>query len=434
MGNTASIKKAQKEKNLNEVINFIATNYILTQSFEDLESLKNSEYCDKLIIVTSKVLQKYLTTMDVKYLASKMKDYTEVNEMTEDNLLYLKKDKLSDIDVKNATSKKRMCIGIAKYYIKIAYLFSAIVTTINPTYTYKDSFGTTHTVTFKDKNKIPKNVNRDSIRVNKVNLCSERIDALINGQDLSMKEPNQPIKIKPQFCDMNLKKKKTMEEQEVKTKTLADEPGIVQLESLYNDVYDYTTGKFTGMSDTMKADYKQDVELLYKAFSGNTDGPVPSNIKKFSDIPLRNFHNMDGCKAAPKNQYLKEYEGTTKQKLFVDYANHVNEMMVTADKNKNALIGVLDKLFAFAINPQTKKPEITIHPNLKDEELNNIIRETQKLLIALYTSCETDFIKGLEIFEKIIQEQMEITLQNQIKQLKKGVTPVESPDETTSNS
>ena len=35
-------------------------------------------------------------------------------------------------------------------------------------------------------------------------------------------------------------------------KNLSDEPGIIQLERLYKDVYDYETGKFTTMSDEMK--------------------------------------------------------------------------------------------------------------------------------------------------------------------------------------
>lgn len=151
-GQTAA--QAEKGKDLSQVINFIATHYILTQSFEDMEALKDEKYCDDLIIVTSDVLNKYLTKMDVQYLATKMKRGVEVNEMSNDNLLYLRKKDLTNIDVKNSVSKKRMCIGIAKFYIKVAHIFSAIVTTINPTYSYKDEMGTTHTVNFSDKNKI----------------------------------------------------------------------------------------------------------------------------------------------------------------------------------------------------------------------------------------------------------------------------------------
>ena len=46
MGNvqTQTAKHTEKGKDLSQVINFIATHYILTQSFEDMESLKNEKY------------------------------------------------------------------------------------------------------------------------------------------------------------------------------------------------------------------------------------------------------------------------------------------------------------------------------------------------------------------------------------------------------
>ena len=415
MGNVQgqTAKQVEKSKSLSQVINFIASHYILTQSFNDLESLKDPEYCDKLIIITSDVLNKYLTKTDVTYLSQKIRKGVEVNEQTSDNLLYLRKDDLPNIDVKNAVTKKRMCIGIAKYYIKIAHIFGAILTTINPTYTYKDEFGTKHTVTFSEKNKIPKGAD---VKINKVNLCSNRVNALVNGQDLSMKDPTQPIKIKPNFCQMNVDKKETQTEQELILKTLIDEPGITQLERLYNDVYDYETGKFTGMSDSMREEYKKDLAVLYKAFTGNET--MPESIQSFSQIPLRDFHSLSGCKPAPNNQYMIEYEGTTKEKLFVKYANHVRETMDTASEDKDKLIGVLDKIFVFATNPQTKKSEITINPKLTDELLNSIVNETQKLIINLYVTCESNFIKGLQIFEEIIQEQIKQQMQKKINTLK----------------
>lgn len=414
MGNTQVKETGKgKAKNLSEIINFVATNYILTQSFEDMESLKDPKYCDKLIVVTSDVLNKYLTKMDVQYLAQKVKQGVEVNEMTSDGLLYLRQDSLPKIDVKNAVTKKRMCIGIAKYYVKVAHLFSAIVSTINPTYTYKDEFGTRKEVPFSEKNKIPKGTD---VKINKVNVCSERVQALVNGQDLGMEDPAQPIKIKPNFCQMNTDIPATEKQQKRVVKTLADEPGMSQLERLYNDVYDYQTGKFTGMSDAMRQEYNKDLATLYKAFTGKEE--MPSSVKSFADIQLRDFEALGGCQAEPNNQYMKSYEGTSKQKLFVNYANQIKVTMQQTEENRNALIAVLDKVFAFAVNPQTKKPEITINPGLNDTMLNELVRQTQELIIKLYTSCEANFIKGLEIFEQIIQEQIKIKTEKKIEALK----------------
>ena len=64
---------------------------------------------------------------------------------------------LQTLDVRTTLSKKRMCIGIAKYYVKIAHVFAAIVSTINPTYTYSQN-GMKVSVDLNEKNSIPSNV------------------------------------------------------------------------------------------------------------------------------------------------------------------------------------------------------------------------------------------------------------------------------------
>ena len=415
MGNVqGQTKNAEKDKTLFQVINFIASNYILTQSFSDLESLKDPAYCDKLVIITSEVLNKYLTKGDITFLAQKIRKGVNVDEITSDNLMYLRKDELDNINIKNQVTKKRMCIGIAKYYIKIAHIFGAILTTINPTYSYKDKYGTQHTVSFSKKNTIPRD---SSVKINKINLCSERINALVNGSDLSMKDPTQPIKIKPNFCQMNNDRDSSMSEKKQVLKTLIDEPGMNQLEKLYNDVYDYETGKFTGMSDEMREEYRKDLGVLYKAFTGKDE--MPESIQKFSQVPLRDFGSLSGCQGEPKIHFMKEYDGSPKEELFVQYATHVRETMGQAEKDKNSLIGVLDKIFVFAVNPQTKKNEITINPKLTNEVLNEIVSETQKQIITLYVTCEKNFVAGLEIFEKIVQAHLE-------KQMKKKIDTIKS--------
>ena len=47
-----------------------------------------------------------------------------------------------------------MCIGIAKFYVKVGHLFAAITKTINPLYTYIDELGMKKTVELKHKDKI----------------------------------------------------------------------------------------------------------------------------------------------------------------------------------------------------------------------------------------------------------------------------------------
>ena len=63
-------------------------------------------------------------------------------------------------------------MGIAKFYIKIAHLFAAIVTTINPIYVYKDQEGNTVRATLAEKGKII--VFATTIDI--VNLLAQRMD------------------------------------------------------------------------------------------------------------------------------------------------------------------------------------------------------------------------------------------------------------------
>ena len=406
----SSSKSSKKAKNLSEIIQFVAANFILTQTFQDMINLREPKYCDNLVILTSKIIGEYLSDMDISYLAQKTKDGVTINKMASDKVLFVPKKDFTDLDVRTTLSKKRMCIGIAKYYVKIAHVFAAIVSTINPTYTYSQN-GMKVSVDLNEKNSIPSNVKAS---VKKLNLCSMRINALINNRDMNP-GPGEPLKVKPKFCDFNINKKATTQTHELNVKTLEQEPGIPELELLYYDQYDYTEGKFVGMSPEMQAKYKADLQLFYKSFTGKDK--LPSEYKKFSDIRLRDYHNSEGCQGAPNNQYLKEYVGSSSDSNFKAYASHIQKMINNATNNQNALIKIIDQLFAFAENPQTQKKEITINPNLTEDKLDQIVNMARDLIVKLYIKCENDFVKGLELFEAIVESQLMVVTQNQIKNL-----------------
>ena len=133
MGNFASSdKKTQKSfDNFYDIIDYIATDYILTMNFKSLSKLSEKEYCDKLVVLTSDIIDRYFTETQVEFLAQRIKDGVEVNTLKKENIRFINKDNLDDLDVSNdnqkSIRKKRVCIGIAKFYVKIAHIFSAIV-------------------------------------------------------------------------------------------------------------------------------------------------------------------------------------------------------------------------------------------------------------------------------------------------------------------
>ena len=143
MGAANSTQNSTQNKSLTKVIDFVATNYILTQNFTDMKDLANIDYCNNLVIMSADIIAKKLNEQDIKYLAQRIKDGVEINEMVNEKVIFLKKSDLESLDIQNSTTKRRVCIGIAKFYVRVAHLFAAIVTTINPIYTYKDKYGST---------------------------------------------------------------------------------------------------------------------------------------------------------------------------------------------------------------------------------------------------------------------------------------------------
>ena len=60
MGNIQNTGEVNKDtKSLTTIVDFIATDYILTQNFTDMYNLTDPAYCDKLLILTSKIIKKY---------------------------------------------------------------------------------------------------------------------------------------------------------------------------------------------------------------------------------------------------------------------------------------------------------------------------------------------------------------------------------------
>ena len=394
-----------KPKSISQILDYVTTYYILTMDFKSLRKLYDKEYCDKLVILTSDIIQRYFTDLEITYLSQRIKDGVEVNEIDKDKIIFFNKDKLDDLDVQNSIKKKRICISISKFYIKIAHIFAAIVTTINPIYVYKDSDGNTVRASLYEKGKIPENTPRD---IYKLNICENRINSLQNKQTFEPDDDGN-ITVGPKVCDMNIGDDGELE-------NLDDEPGIPELEYLYyDDNYDFKTGKFTGMSDNTRKVYLSDLQIFYNIFTGES-GTLPPEIKRFSEVKLRNYHKIDKC-TGQDPLFKKKFKGPLTNKLFSDYAENLKKMVQTTNKNQEALLTIINQIFVYTIDPQSDKKQIRINPLLTEERLQEIVVETRALIITLYLTCEIDYVNGLKIYEAIVEEKILETSQNQIKKL-----------------
>ena len=120
MGNSigSTTKKADSDfENFYEIVDYIATHYILTMDFKSLRKLSEKAYCDKLVVLTSDIIDRYFNDMEVTFLAQRIKDGVEVNNLKTEKIKFINQDNLQSLDVSNDTQKtirkKRVCIGIA---------------------------------------------------------------------------------------------------------------------------------------------------------------------------------------------------------------------------------------------------------------------------------------------------------------------------------
>jgi hypothetical protein len=349
-----------------------------------------------------------------------------------EKVYYFNREELERVNIPPGEKRTIICNEIAKFYIKIAHLFAAVVTTISPEYEYTDYWGRKVKKSFFEKDSIPKGVD---VKVTKLNLCSKNVEKLTgDNNDEILKENPDDILVKPNLCKIDIDEDEDEDEETVLT--LDSQPGINQLEELYfDDDYDLKTGKFNAKSAKMAEQYRNDLQRFYENFTGST---MPPDIERFGQIKLKDFNKSKLCskikesqkktgeekKASVGNEEVKtsiskpgEYKGTYRDTLFSEYASNLRQMVSSVNEKQDKLIKIIDKIFIVYEDPTTKKKHIRINPELNMDSLDVIIEEARHLIVDLYLSCENDFTKGVKIYEAIVDSLIATTVENQIDKL-----------------
>jgi hypothetical protein len=135
MGNTGSApnsstqSESDVETNISTLpylIDEIAMHYMVTQTAIDLIRLANKDYYDNLIVLTSNVIEKRLNNLEIGYLK---------------NRIIGNNDQIQEIMPANSKVKDKVITDISKFYIKIFTIYSGIVSTFDPQYSYPDENG-----------------------------------------------------------------------------------------------------------------------------------------------------------------------------------------------------------------------------------------------------------------------------------------------------
>ena len=255
MGANQSAPQVDNERanNLSNAIDYISAYYILTTEFNELSRLYDKQYCDKLVGLTTDIVGAKYSDADLTKMVARIKSGDSLENASPptvtSNPTYLPE------------NTKFKCVIISKFYVKIAHVFAAIITTINPSTTYKNPDGTAAQKPF-----VAATGDRNTANVN---ICDkriadlERIERKLEGslsQNPSALTVSASSSGPPTMCDMRNG-----------AAALASEPGIKELHQLYLDKYNFETNSFSEMTDESKAQYKRDLGEFYKSFTGNTD-------------------------------------------------------------------------------------------------------------------------------------------------------------------
>jgi hypothetical protein len=417
------------EKKLDEALDYIASYYILTMDFQSLRKLYEKDYCDELVVLTSELVNRYFSDIEIAGLANRAQDGSVAGSESEkqEKLLFFKK---ADIDKLDPERKRELCNQIAKFYVKIAHLFSAILTTINPEYVYTDSSGKKVKRKLSEKSSIPADAVIETV---KSNLCDSRIEALKGDgkiplqEEEEQREGEEEIIVKPKICSMDIYSQKL----EGSGDSLDAEPGIPELMELYYDAdYDYATGEFKGMTPETQRRFDEDLKRFYSVFT-NGDTP-PESVKKFSDIKLKDYSKNKVCEG--QNPYFdQEFTSSgslreSKKKLFFDYAANLRQMIASVNEKQKQLLETINKMFVYVKDPNDPTKEvIRVNPELTEMLLQDLIAETRSTIVELYLKCETDFVEGVKLYEAIVESQILETAQSQIQTLQSEAEKLYNP-------
>jgi len=431
MGNTSSnLSNTAKY----ELIEKVAVNYATTLNIENISSLTSSnnyqEQCKNLTFISSELLQKHLTSVEVGLLESRVKNGVDPNTNT---IKYLTDADLEKIKVLSPEGKTAACNTISSFYIKIAHLYAAIVRVLQPEITFTQN-SLTSTIGLLEALKEKKDLKgKISIENTTISLCSKRVAFLNPLGDHEYAETQQTFNNNTLFhslsqknvCGINLKSDGT------KKITLGDEYGIYELEQLYYEKDQYGRLSVPVSTSTKYQDYLNTLFKLYETFTLNTEierstfsaksqneklqDLETKNIKLFSQIPLKDYTVLCNNIEDP-NKYKPEIvkpESTTSNitdsigdTLFKSndlvakqYIEHLKNMHQEKETQIQEILNILNEIFQ-----KGSDGSIIINPALstdREVRLDAIIEKTRDMIKNLYINCELKYLAGIEKFKQI---------------------------------
>ena len=452
-------------------------------------TLGDSGKCEKLIIITSEVLNRLpfrlISYMDRRHKLFS-KHYENINAMDRALLVNTNPEilKESKLDEQNVFRKRQMCVGIARFYVQIGNLFNAIMSTMRP-YNYEyiqknmpDNFYDMLTFGLIDG---PEDRNKDKSKYDTYNMAGftrrqtdvkMKMARLLKSGEIDMKiTPGSGIcSIKKDIDNLKITPMSSTTTASTVTQNKIKPSIFAMLEELYFDIFHEISSsnkspQFIAMSKEMKNKiYERDVAELYRVVTG---GKEPGDdIKTFADVSHYINDNNKINEWCEKNRGLElQVDNNMRYNpLFVKYIKHIQSMNYRISKQRKGIVKLLDRIFnimnksddvlqeieesldkgdtkrytGFEQDDQYSrdffrlnlKYDFFINPNLTDADLQVITNEARTRIVRLYAESYKNFLTGFEILQEL-QENLGLDALVQTKELAKKET--ENPMTTTRN-
>jgi len=491
MGNSvSSISNPNMDETRNMALRLdLYAQRIILKEVKFNSTLGDSGKCEKLIIITSEVLNRLpfrlISYMDRRHKLFS-KDYEDINAMDRALLVNTNPEilKESKLDEQNVFRKRQMCVGIARFYVQIGNLFNAIMSTMRP-YNYEyiqknmpDNFYDMLTFGLLDG---PDVRNKDKSKYDTYNMAGftrrqndvkEKMARLLKPGEINMnitpgsgicsiKKDIDNIKITPMSSTTTAS---TITQNKIKPSIFA------MLEELYFDIFHEISSsnkspQFIAMSEEMKNKiYRRDVAELYRIVTG---GKEPGDdIKTFADVSHYINDNNKINEWCENNRGLEipVNNNVRYNPIFVKYIKHIQSMNYRISKQRKGIVKLLDRVFnimnksedviheieesldkgeskrytGFEQDDQYSrdffrlnlKYDFFINPNLTDADLQAITNEARTRIVRLYADSYKNFLTGFEILQEL-QETLGLDVLVQKKELAKKET--ENPTGAAAN-
>jgi hypothetical protein len=443
-------------------------------------TLGDSGKCEKLIIITSEVLNRLpfrlISYMDRRHKIFS-KHYEDISAMDRALLVNTNPEilKESKLDEQNVFRKRQMCVGIARFYVQIGNLFNAIMSTMRP-YNYEyiqknmpDNFYDMLTFGLLDG---PEVRNKDKSKYDTYNMAGftrrqndvkAKMARLLNPGETDMKiTPGSGIcSIKKDIDNIKITPMTMTTTASTITQNKIKPSIFAMLEELYFDIFHELSSsnkspQFIAMSEEMKNKiYRRDVAELYRIVTG---GKEPGDdIKTFADVSHYINDNNKINEWCENNRGLEIPVNNNMRynPIFVKYIKHIQSMNYRISKQRKGIVKLLDRVFTIMNKREDVLQEIEesldkgdtrrytgfeqddqysrdffrlnlkydffINPNLTDAELQVIINEARTRIVRLYAESYKQFLAGFEILQEL-QENLGLDALVQAKELAKKET------------